>query len=289
MSMIAKRVGNKAAACVREAALSGKSPTLSVLATYIDHKQHQKKCRKIGFNPKVSTDASEYVKEIRKNGICVIENYWNEDQCASAREDTDRLIKEFPEYVHPNAKADKRIYGANNASNIINEFNTDPLLSEVANLYNEEPTKAAFTLAARMPYTPNNLGSGEGWHRDAPIRQFKAIMYLSDVTLDNGPFQMISNSHSLKNVLIDTWRGKLNYPQFRVSQEQVEKLISKHPQRLTTYTATAGTVILADVSSIHRGMPITSGTRYALTNYFFPTDAVDESLFTKFKAIPSAR
>ena len=45
--------------------------------------------------------------------------------------------------------------------------------------------------------------------------------------------------------------------------------------------------IVADVSAIHRGMPIAAGTRYALTNYFFQTKNIDVSLFEKFNVIPS--
>lgn len=287
--MLVRKVGNKIVGWVRESAIRRNSSLVSALATYIDYTQYQARLRRMSHDHVISERAHAIIEKIRDTGICVIENYWDNEKCARARAEVDRVIESYPEYVHPNAKADKRVYGANNVSNIIREFNTDPLFSEVANAYNEEPTRAAFTLAARMPFSAGNLGSGEGWHRDAPLRQFKTIMYLSDVTMDSGPFQMIRNSHRLDKVIADTWAGKLNYPQFRITEAQVEMILAKDRQRLDTYTAKAGTVILADVSAIHRGMPIAAGTRYALTNYFYPTTKIDNNLFEKFNVIPPAQ
>ena len=49
--------------------------------------------------------------------------------------------------------------------------------------------------------------------------------------------------------------------------------------------AKAGTLILVDTSSIHRGMPIIAGVRYALTNYFYPKRLIDQELFKQFAPI----
>ena len=284
--MLARAIGNKTVAWIRKTASERHYTGLSALATYIDRKHEQTRLKKIGYKPTLSTLAASYLEQIYASGICVVENFWSDAKCKQAREDIDRIIENHPEYLHPTAQADKRIYGANNISAQIDEFNKDPLLAEVASAYNQELTKAAFTLGAYLPFTHGNLGSGEGWHRDAPTRQFKAILYLSDVELDNGPFQLIRHSHTLDNVIADTWTGKLSYPQFRITQQEVDRLIAKDPERLDTYTAKAGTVILADVSSIHRGMPIRSGSRYALTNYYFPVDRIDKGLYEKFKVAP---
>jgi ectoine hydroxylase-related dioxygenase (phytanoyl-CoA dioxygenase family) len=280
-------IKNKISSLINEGASRGNSIGLSILATYIDQKRYYDDLNRAAFSPAISERAKECLKRLRETGICVVEKYWSDEKCARARAEVDRVIDSYPEYVHPNAKADKRVYGANNASNLINEFKVDPLFTEVANSYNEEPTCAVFTLAARMSFSTGNLGSGEGWHRDSPLRQFKTIMYLSDVSIDNGPFQVIRNSHITKNILKDTWTGKLAYPQFRITDDQLERILANDSSRIDTYTAKAGTVIFADVSAIHRGMPIAAGTRYALTNYFFKTENIDVSLFEKFNVIPS--
>lgn len=285
--MFFKTLGGVFLAWTQARARSSQRTGLVALATFLDYRSYQAGLQRTRVRSPISERAAMYVDQIRRDGICVVSDYWDQEKCKEARAEVDRIIEAHPEHIHPNAKADKRIYGANNISHLIREFTEDTLLNEVANAYNEEPTRPAFTLAAKMPFTQGNLGSGEGWHRDAPLRQFKAIMYLSDVELDNGPFQMIHQSHTLDQVMADTWTGRLNYPQFRITQEQAGRIIARNPDRLNTYTARAGTVILADVSAIHRGLPIASGSRYALTNYYFPIARIDASLHEKFRVVPS--
>lgn len=257
-----------------------------LLATFIDYRQYHSRMARMPSPPVEDQLGARYLAQVKSDGICIIENFWDEKKCRLARNEVDRLIETYPEHIHSNAKADRRIYGANNASILIAEFRDNPLLAEIASAYNQEPTRAAFTLAAKMPASQDNLGSGEGWHRDAPLRQFKAILYLSDVSEDNGPFQVLKDSHKFTQVMSDTWGGKLSYPQFRITEEQVGRIVSKDQSRLITYTAKAGTLILADVSSIHRGMPIRLGTRYALTNYYFPEGRIEQSLYEKFNVLP---
>lgn len=285
--MVIKIIAKMCAERIRNHSMNGGSHTQAMIAASIDHLQFFYRLRRKYFTKKVSAKASSIVRQLKKNGIYVIENYWSKDRCFAAINEVDKIIANYPEYVHPHAKADKRVFGANNASELIAEFHSDKLLLEVATAYNKEPTVAAFTLGARMPYTDGNLGSGEGWHRDAPSRQFKSILYLTDVGIENGPFQMLGQSHNLKNKLLDTMAGRLNYPQFRITQDQVDSILAKNPGRLGTYVAKAGTLILADVSGIHRGMPIRTGTRYALTNYYYPVNQIDDELIEKFKVLPS--
>ena len=287
--MLTKSVGKKFHSWFKDTARISSSTSISTLATLIDQRTYQANLKRKPINSNVSDRAAPFLKQLSETGIYVIENYWDNEKCARARNEVDRVIDSYPEHVHLNAKADKRVYGANNVSELIREFSNDELFAEIANSYTDQPTRTAFTLAARMPFSPGNLGSGEGWHRDTPFRQFKAIMFLSDVSMENGPFQMVLNSHTQKSKIADSWTGKLNYPQFRITDAQVERILAKDPQRLATYTAKAGTVILADVSAIHRGMPIAAGNRYALTNYFFSIENIDKSLFEKFNVIPSVQ
>ena len=139
-----------------------------------------------------------------------------------------------------------------------------------------------------MPAMAGNQGSGEGWHRDAFLRQFKAILYLSDVAPENGPFQLIQGSHRRARVLRDMRAGRLKYTQYRLSDQEIERIIATEPQRKITYTARAGTLILVDTSALHRGQPIEAGIRYALTNYFFPEGRIGSSLYEKFDVLPTS-
>jgi hypothetical protein len=226
------------------------------------------------------------LKDLERDGICIIQGFWSAEDCAAARAEIDRVITEYPKYVNKNAKADKRIYGANNASALIDKFAKDEKLLSIASAYSRTDTTTAFTLAARMPASADNHGSGEGWHRDAFLRQFKAILYLSDVAQENGPFQFIQDSHRESWILKDMKNGGLKYMQYRIEEEKITHILANKPGRLKTCTGLAGTLMLIDTSAIHRGKPIQAGTRYALTNYYFPTDAIDQSMYEKFDVLP---
>ena len=108
---------------------------------------------------------------------------------------------------------------------------------------------------------------------------------MSDVTAENGPFQFLADSHKLGSVLSDIWYGNLDYMQYRIRDDQIDAILKGNASRLKTYTAKAGTLILVDTSSIHRGMPIREGVRYALTNYYFPERNIDATLFEKFRVL----
>ncbi len=224
--------------------------------------------------------------EVERNGVCVVPGYWPHENCEMARAEVDRVIADYPEYVHPTAKSDRRVYGADRVSSTIREFNADPDLTAIATRYNHESTRAAFTLGARLPFTEGNKGSGEGWHRDAFLRQFKAIIYLADAKPENGPFQMLRDSHRPKQILQDMKVAGLHYMQYRIPNDQVNMLIEASPERLMTFTGAAGTLLLIDTSTIHRGSPIKAGVRYALTNYFYPEDRVDNAMYEKFQVVP---
>lgn len=259
-----------------------------MLATLDDYKQHESWLQSVKSAPKAIGAGAGYLADLEATGICIVEDFWSRETCAVARDEVDRIITQYPKYVNGNAKSDQRVYGANNASQLIARFANDEVLASVASAYNRELTRTAFTLAARMPAMTGNQGSGEGWHRDGFLRQFKAIIYLSDVGPDNGPFQMIRDSHRRPCVLNDMKAANLKYMQYRLDDQDIARILASEPDRLNTYTAPAGTLILVDTSTVHRGMPIKAGTRYALTNYYFPINRIDQSMYEKFDVLPAA-
>jgi len=277
---------NRSFSLIKRVALRSPSPVLALAGTYWDYMQFARRMREAKV-PEVESEVErQYLEQLNAEGICIVEGFWDAQTCANARSEIERIVQQHPDYLHASAKADMRIYGANNASSLIDAFAQHPGLKRVASVYNREPTRTAFTLAAKMPASSGNQGSGEGWHRDAFLRQFKAILYLSDVELVNGPFQFIKDSYKSGQVLRDIWKGRLQYMQYRLSEEDVSYILRGSPGRLNTYTAKAGTLLLVDTSSIHRGMPIQEGTRYALTNYYFPEKNIDAAMFEKFNVLP---
>jgi len=267
---------------------ASKNRWVARLVTWAEYKKFEARLALTPRSPVANAEGRDYLAELDRSGICIIPGYWGAETCERARAEVDRVIQDYPTYVNGNAKADVRVYGANNGSALIQQFAQDCTLIEVASAYNRKPTRTAFTLAARMPALAGNKGSGEGWHRDAFLRQFKAILYLTDVGYENGPFQWIRDSHRRFELLQDMRNTGLQYNQYRLTEENAAGLLRWQPDRLKTCTAQAGTLILVDTSSVHRGMPIRADTRYALTNYYFEESKIDQSLYEKFNALPPA-
>tara|TARA_B110000263_G_C15269022_1_gene492523 strand:- start:29 stop:874 length:846 start_codon:yes stop_codon:yes gene_type:complete len=225
--------------------------------------------------------------EINKNGYMVINDFLNKEICDACVKDMDWMFENKKEFVHSTDYADHRIFGAEDLSKNIDEFASNLLLKKLANAYNGTPTSNGFTLAGKIQTTGHEYGSGGSWHRDSYFRQFKSLVYLTDVSDDNGPFQVILGSHDKKNISNDSKSANLESMQCQFDQKTVEKILKSEPERLKTLTAKAGTVVLVDTSTIHRGLPLNNGIRYALTNYFFENSQINSHLVDHFSPLVS--
>ena len=196
----------------------------------------------------------------------VIENYYNPDKCEELKNEINRLLIENSDKIEADAEgSDYRLFGAERISDMIKSFYDDFFIRQIGETYSRTGIINYMTLAARQVYKPGNKGSGGGWHRDsANEQQFKSIIYLSDVTSENGPYQYVDGSHNLLSCL----RSFSFEKQKRFSEEDLDAFVKKFKLTVSTLTSGAGTLILTDTRGIHRGMPIKRGERFALTNYF---------------------
>ena len=260
---------------------------INILLTKISYKEFFRERNK--YNVQIKSDKNnfkEIFKQLEYKGYFVIKNYWSKEECTSAIREINRIITTYPNYVHSKNKSDSRLFGAENLSKVINSFAKDDFLLSIANEYNRRETHLGFTLAAKMPASKNNKGSGEGWHRDGFFRQFKTLLYLSDVGKDNGPFELIQNSHKIKNLIDDIKKGNLGYLQYRLTNSEIKKILVNQTHRKKTIIGDIGTLILVDTSNLHRGSPIKDSIRYALTNYYYTSNQIDSELYKKFNVVP---
>ncbi|GAK94366.1 hypothetical protein JCM19298_1494 [Nonlabens ulvanivorans] len=168
---------------------------------------------------------------------------------------------------------DKRIYGADERANFaVPKLNdkSNPLYSKFS--FTSNPFH--FLLLGWITSGKGNLGSGGGWHRDSPFaHQFKTILYLTDVTEDNGPFQFVEGSNNWRNNLSVAKALGKSLSDYRFTNDDIELLVKKgvikEPQ---TFTSKAGGLIIADTRGLHRGKPIEVGERLAVTRYHFHKD-----------------
>ena len=229
----------------------------------------------------------KWLETIWKDGYCVIENYFDAKTCDALAQETDAIAEQYPDAIKwYSNKADRRMYGVEKASPLIAEkFGANEELVGFANTFCRASSMNAFTLAGKIKAAKGNLGSGEGWHRDDWGNQFKSIVYLTDVKEGNGPFQYIKGSHKPWQMVQDMRTAGLGPRDVRITNEQVDQILENDPAKLVTFTASKGTLILANTTGIHRGQPISKGERYALTNYFIRNSQMTDAFADHFAPV----
>lgn len=213
-------------------------------------------------------DYNNILSKLSEDGFVVIENYYNEDICMKLKTLLDTNIEKAN--WQDEEKSDTRFYFANEIFPDIDGFFKDPFITDIVTGYEKTLNFSGFTLANILSYKPNNLGSGGGWHRDlVKKKQTKAILYLSDVGSESGPFQYIHKSHTLKSLISFQSKYGIKFNQNRFSDELIDSILMENPDLLREFHGNSGTLLIVDTRGIHRGKPINQGTRHALTNYYW--------------------
>lgn len=239
------------------------------------------------YKVKPSDDEKALLATLQERGFVVIPHYYDAEKCAQLRHEVDRLIQQYPATTM-HLPDDARVHGAERVSGLIKEFHDDPRLHHLAEAFHQAPTLNLFTLAARIRATPGGLGSGGGWHRDSVHqRQFKAIIYLSDVSEGEGPYQYVANTHRPAELVRLVREGLVKFNQNRLTDADVQRILQAHPghYRLYNVTGPAGTLVITDTRGIHRGQPLQFGSRYALTNYVFARHHLTPRSESRFRAL----
>jgi ectoine hydroxylase-related dioxygenase (phytanoyl-CoA dioxygenase family) len=278
---------SKIATHIRQSATGKSFGTLGLLALSIDFLvagRYRTKTHPQNIETKAIVEKA--VKSIQETGFYAIENFFDAEDVERLSKSLQNAIDNNQRYIHPSTPYDKRIHGVEHLDSNFDIFSKHPLLLEIANIYLQEEAKVAFTLGAILESSIDNPGSGGGWHRDNFTRQFKAMVYLSDVDSSHGPFQIIEKSHHLIQTIKDNYITQQPYKNARFTDDAISLLLSKTGQnRIHTLTAKAGTVLLFDSSTIHRGAPIQEGVRAALTNYFYPSSVINVDLYQHFSPV----
>ena len=94
------------------------------------------------------------------------------------------------------------------------------------------------------------------------------MIYLNNVDINNGPFQYLKKSHKISNIIKFNYFFKKSYSEKWFDNSEIELASKKLKLKITTVVANAGDLIIFDGTGIHRGKPLISNERYALTNYY---------------------
>jgi hypothetical protein len=218
---------------------------------------------------KPSNDVTD--KFLKKYGICILKNFYNNEQIDILNNEFNIVFENSKDKIEildkEDCSNDERIFHAEKYSIKIKEiFSDNVFLNNCAVRFKKNLNKK--TLINRIVYEKNKIkNSGAGWHRDNHDCQFKALMYLTDVTDQNGNFQFLTNSS--KNHIGYPKPRTTNY-NTRYADETINHLIQTNDNiNLFNIIGKKGTVILANTTYIHRGNIIEQGERKAITQYYF--------------------
>lgn len=213
----------------------------------------------------------EHIKETAEQGISVIPNFLTEDECNKYIKVIDDLIQNDKTNVWcDELGSDQRIYFVNQINNQMKGFYNNTEIREYLKNYLGITQPEGMLLASKISFKEGNKGSGNGWHRDSPIRhQFKAICYLNTVTERNGCFQYIKSSHKKLNILKAYFYKLFYFGQYRFTDKEIEHYCAKSQLDIASVKGSTGDLILTDTKGIHRGKPLVEGERYVLFCYFW--------------------
>ena len=222
-------------------------------------------------------------RKISQDGLFIIPNYLSTADVNSLRLS---LLNAFQTSSHlVTEDCDQRIYGLDSLIDLPAAINPSELNLLASSVYSEN-SRCAFSLAGILRHDASlthEASSGGGWHRDSFLPQFKSMIYLSDVHSGNGEFHYITGSHTLSSKIHLSHALQHSLYQDRFSASEIEDhFLSKSSARLVKCCAPAGTLIIFDSSAIHRGSPISSGSRISITNYYYPASRTDQDLREHF-------
>jgi len=118
---------------------------------------------------------------------------------------------------------------------------------------------------AQAGFTRAGENSGGGWHKDTLSRGIKALLYLDDVDATNGPFSMLLN---YKDRALRWSRDAVSGIKRRLNESVVEEACRTGGSHVESLHASMGSVIIFEISSVHRGMPCQQRERVSVTNYY---------------------
>ena len=234
-------------------------------------------------------DTNTILDLMNNNGVCVIPNYLSAEKCeivknecalrSEVEKDTnfeDGSYRRFDVYKNTGAAANKRVYHTDCFSSELMDFKSDTRIQEICkNYYNKGPYSVHVQVYERHQYHEIPVRS---FHIDTfETSTFKAMLYLSDVSMEDGPNSYVIGTHNNEEL-----RRKKEFEWGPKKSENLEYL-DPHPTNFVKeelgplinnwvkFTAKKGTLILFDTWGVHCGLsPSIEGDRHVIVNYYRP-------------------
>lgn len=223
------------------------------------------------FSDLPSDENKQILRALEAEGVCVRPNFISTEKaiqlCAIVKE---LHIKNQNSLQVLDGGGDQRFYGIDRYSPDLRFFLDNKFFDELCFAVQGYRSKSKETMSNILRFKPDNVGSGGGWHRDSPFtNQFKAFLFLTDVSADNGPLTIIRNTHTRRSIRKVSEVLGVSREQYRFSDEEVKRAVEILNLKIEPITCSAGTLVLANTRILHRGSSLKAGERVALTNYYY--------------------
>lgn len=228
------------------------------------------------MTPKINNYSSNY-DELYREGCTVIRGYVKDPESLKLTLDG---FWDNEKAWSDNEGCDTRIWGGFEKSNKIFKdiFTNDLDLLNIYKKYISRNTMSSVLMANKIIPSEGNMGSGGTWHRDDKDgRQLKFILYLTNVSSENGNFRYVKRSHRLKNKFLSPFLLKSKISDSRFNSNDID-ILKKAGYEIEDILGRAGDLIIVDTSGIHRGAPIKSGERIAITNYLWNLKRIPDKI-----------
>lgn len=207
----------------------------------------------------------EYIVNcINNNGYYILKEYINTDKCKILY---NNIINNSNNYNIAEG-GDKRY--SYYTHDLALEFLNDKFILEIGTkVLGHQVDKIQKRCQAAILTYNNKLISTSGspsWHVDNLKPQFKAILYLTNVSYNNGPFAIITPPIRMDDIdssLICNNNTRI------IDQPECKLFTDIYKDNIKIITGNIGDVILVNTNYIHRGTVIKEGERISLTNYYY--------------------
>lgn len=240
--------------------------------------------QKLLYKNKLDKKYNHIIKSLKTNGFAKIPNFFTENEIESFRANIVSNLDDL-DHKYKNEKSNELIWYENKSKCIKKEYgysrlfqlkNFNPRIENFIDNKIIQNIASAYYQRDSFPYhscaqkSMSIDGCGLDWHIDDFLPRFKALVYLQDVGIDDGPFAILKGSHKVfwKKLISIHKMYNENYNAGSIFPDDTLKKINFEEVKCT---GKAGDLFLVDVCGVHRGLPIKNGhARYALFNFYSP-------------------
>ena len=216
----------------------------------------------------IDIDKSELIlskKNLRSSGFHIYKNLLSQEICSKAMSDINCHINNN-EVEENYSSSEFRIWESESKLELCSQFKkfSDNLYNEI---FNSEVDSTI--LAIKNTAVIEDAQTKSRWHADSFSNQFKLFLFLSDVSIDNGPLEYVIGSkdvlYKFKN-LNDYFNFKGFFKNTLRSYSEIQDNFLE--DKIESFTLNQGSFLIVNTSAVHRAKPCIAGERYALTAYF---------------------